>query len=136
MSYRGSINMDTIDPNKLMLPTISTGETKASNLPERKVEPQKQRQKFLKGPVPLPWLMTASKLPGKALAVGIALRFRQGLTGAPTIALPSTLLSRFGVDRHAKRRALDALEQNGLIAVDRQPGKNPVVTILKGPDEE
>jgi hypothetical protein len=33
----------------------------------------KRTDRFLKGPVPMPWLATAARLPGKALAVGIAL---------------------------------------------------------------
>lgn len=35
---------------------------------------------FLKGPIPLPWLQGAARLPGKALHVGVVLWFLSGLT--------------------------------------------------------
>jgi hypothetical protein len=40
----------------------------------------KRGQKFLCGPVPLPWLRWAATLRGKAVAVGIALWFKAGVT--------------------------------------------------------
>ena len=127
--------MSTFDLNKLRLRSNSTERDKTQPIPERKVERKRRCQKFLKGPVPLPWLLVASKLPGKALAVGIAIWFRSGLTGSQTISLPSTLLSLFGVNRHSKRRALDALEEASLIAVDRRSGRNPSITIIEVPEE-
>ena len=35
-----------------------------------------------------------------------------------------------GVSKDAKQRALSALEQEGLIVVEREPGRNPRVTIV------
>ena len=40
--------------------------------------------RFLKGPVPWPWLMQAMALPGKALAVGLMLWLEHGMTGRKT----------------------------------------------------
>jgi hypothetical protein len=37
---------------------------------------------------------------------------------------------RFGIDRNAKYRALGWLERAGLVIVERQLGRAPVVTIL------
>ena len=34
---------------------------------------EKKKGHFLKGPIPMPWLIVAGNLPGKALHVGIAL---------------------------------------------------------------
>jgi hypothetical protein len=45
--------------------------------------------------------------------------------------LTSAILARFGVNRKAKYRALNALEGVKLIAVHRQPRRNPVVTVLE-----
>ena len=78
--------------------------------------------------------MAAARLPGKAFVIGIVIWYRIGLTRSPTITLSSTVLSRFGVDRHAKRRGLEALERASLIAVDRRSGKNPSITILEAPE--
>lgn len=87
-------------------------------------------ERFLKGPVPLPWLCAAACLPGKSLHVGVALWHLAGARRSQTIALPNALLEGFGVDRFAKRRALDALEQAGLIHVEHHRGRHPLVSIL------
>ena len=61
--------------------------------------------RFLKGPVSLVSLAVAARLPGKALAVYLAIVHRRDLTHEPTVTLPSTLLREFGVDRDSKARA-------------------------------
>ena len=105
--------------------------------------PKKVRRiqgEFLKGPIPLKWLSTASKLLGKAsLAVGLAIWFEAGRKCKEEVRLTTAVLERFGVNRKAKYRALESLEDAGLISVRREPRKNPVVTILAlegGTDEE
>jgi hypothetical protein len=70
-------------------------------------------------------------LPGKALAVGVALWFLRGVRRSYTVTLGSATLEQFGVDRFAKYRALKNLEQAGLVRVKRRRKKNPVVTILE-----
>jgi hypothetical protein len=87
--------------------------------------------RFLKGPVPLPWLQSAAKLPGKAFQVGAALWYRAGMECKSTITLTNILLGEFGVNRYAKRRALQQLERAGLISVSRKRGRNPLVTIVQ-----
>src|SRR5262249_22725018 len=42
--------------------------------------------RFLKGPVPWPWLRRAMALPGKALAVGLMLWLQGGITGRRTVS--------------------------------------------------
>ncbi len=85
---------------------------------------------FLKGPIPLPWLTTASKLAGKAaLAVGLALWFEAGRRRSDEVTLTTAILNRFGVSRKAKYRGLTALEKVGLVSVVRKPHHNPVVTL-------
>ena len=88
---------------------------------------------FLKGPIPLDWLQRAARLSGKALHVGNALWFRSGIERSRTVKLTNVLLQQFGVDRHAKARALRQLEAAGLVAVSRKPGRSPMVTILEAP---
>lgn len=84
---------------------------------------------FLKGPVPVPWLAVATGLPGRALAVGVALWFKAGLTGSHTVKPTGALWQQFGLTRQAVYRGLRQLESAGLVEVDRAPGKNPVVLI-------
>jgi hypothetical protein len=80
--------------------------------------------------VPLPWLESAARLPGKSLHAGVALWYAAGLARSPTIALSNVAGNKFGLDRNAKYRALGWLEGAGLIRVERKLGRSPVVTIL------
>jgi len=98
--------------------------------PSRRV-PQ-QRGRFLKGPVPLGWLREAGKLPGKTLHVGMELWFQVGLHRSHEVRFSYTSGSEFGVTRHSAYRALRALEQAGLIIVNRHRGRSPIVRIVKG----
>jgi hypothetical protein len=136
ISHGESLIMNGFNPNKFRLSWNPTNQPVESRIKERRVGPKHQSHKFLKGPVPLPWLMAAAQLPGKALAVGIALWFRSGLERSEKVTVPTTLLTLFGVNRHAKGRALLALERASLIAVERCHGKNPVVRLLEAPGEQ
>jgi hypothetical protein len=87
-------------------------------------------EKFLKGPIPLKWLSTASKLPGKAFQIGIVLWYLKGLKKTHEVKLTNVVLAKFGVKKDAKRRGLEALEEAGLVSIKRRKNKNPIVTIL------
>jgi len=80
------------------------------------------------------WLGRACALPGKALAVALAIWFLSGLRRGEKVGLKLTgeILKRFDVsDRWKKSRALTALREAGLIEVEQRPGKNPLVTIVE-----
>jgi DNA-binding MarR family transcriptional regulator len=55
-------------------------------------------------------------LPGKALQVALAIRYRCAVERTRTVKLASALLRKFGLERDAKARALRQLEAAGLIA--------------------
>ena len=88
-------------------------------------------QGFVKGPIPLPWLEIAARLPGKSIHAGIALWYVAGLTRSRLVPLSNIAGLRFGLDRNAKYRALQWLEGAGLVAVERKLGRAPLVTILE-----
>ena len=88
------------------------------------------RQQTLRGPIPLDWLSTAARLPGKSLHVGIALWFEGGAQKSRVVPLSNLTSLRFGLDRNAKYRALAWLEEAGLVSVRRKLGRTPLVTIL------
>ena len=92
---------------------------------------QRIKGKFLKGPIPLDWIETASKLSGKALSVGIAIWFLSGVTKSNVVKLSSSLLRRMGVKRTTGYRALRNLETAGLVSVVRHKGRNPIVAIIE-----
>jgi DNA-binding MarR family transcriptional regulator len=97
---------------------------------KNKLPRHKKGERFLKGPIPLKWLCRAATKRGKTFHVAIALWHLASMKGGPTVSLPNPLLASFGVNRYAKSRGLKQLEAAGLVSVKRNPGRNPVVTIL------
>jgi len=92
----------------------------------------KPGEKFLKGPIPWKWLTRAAQQRGRALHVALGLWFWAGIKGSGQVALSISRLSTLGVNRFAAYRGLAALERVGLVAVHRQRGRKPIVTILEG----
>jgi hypothetical protein len=88
-------------------------------------------EKFLKGPIPWPWLCAAAAQGGKCLQVGLCLWRLSGAKKSPTVRLSNLEVEELGVDRYAKSRALKKLEAVGLVSVKRRRGAYPVVTILE-----
>jgi len=68
--------------------------------------------------------------PGSALAVGLTLWRLSGATKSKTVRLANSETEVLGVGRSANSRALLALEQAGLVIVERRPGCLPKATIL------
>jgi DNA-binding MarR family transcriptional regulator len=83
----------------------------------------RRTERFLKGPIALPEIAAASCLPGKALAVLLAIHHQSDLTGKPSVTLPARLLEGLGISRASKARALKLLEQAGLVTVARSKGR-------------
>jgi hypothetical protein len=78
-------------------------------------------------------LTSAARLPGQAFKVGVVLWHLAGLKRKPTVALSlSSLNEEMGILRDAARRGLSALEEAGLLSVERHAGRKPIVTILAG----
>src|SRR5262245_28848871 len=72
-------------------------------------------EKFLKGPIPWPWLRAAAAEDGKCLQVGLCLWRLSGAKRSPTVRLSNLEVEELGVDRYAKSRALKKLEAVGLV---------------------
>jgi hypothetical protein len=87
------------------------------------------RGEFIKA-IPLQWLTPAAASPGKTLAVALAVWFQFGRSKGRPFKLTSAILKRFSVSRKASYHGLKELEKIGLITVQRQKGKNPIVTVL------
>jgi hypothetical protein len=104
--------------------------TKEVEVPTADSRRNANRKRFLKGPISLPELAAAARLPGKALAVYILIRHRCDLQGSSTVTLPSSLLRDFGISRDSKFRALKALEQRGIIQVKREVGLGARITLI------
>ena len=120
---------DPFDPDNLRL--------KGSLLPEpgeappRPTKPPRHRpgERFLRGPIPWPWLAVAARLSGKALALSLYL-WREALRhNRRTVRL---CLGRvgLGMSEQVARRAVQQLERAGLVSVLRKPGRGLEVTLL------
>lgn len=76
------------------------------------------------------WLAAAARLPGKALALAIAIQWRASIHPTDTVVLTTMTTARFSISRDASYDGLRRLEEAGLILVQRYPGRHPTVTIL------
>jgi DNA-binding MarR family transcriptional regulator len=102
--------------------------------PARRPPPRpRQRERFLKGPIPWPWLERAGALPGKALHVAIRLWHEVGLTRTSKVSISMTGMARMGISRFAASRGLSALEAAGLVSVVRHAGRKPQVLMVATP---
>lgn len=92
--------------------------------------------RFLKGPIPMPEIAAAACLPGKALALFLAVHHQVALTGRPSVTLPARLLAELGVSRDAKARGLKHLEHAGLVTLVRARGRAARIYLGKPTQEE
>jgi hypothetical protein len=96
---------------------------------------------FLKGPVPLSELVPIAKMPGKTLALWLAIVHRVTYSSKTWVTLPPYVMADWGIGQDAKIDALRRLEQAGKIAVSRPKGGYLKVRLVwkkrrgKGDDE-
>ena len=99
--------------------------------PQLEVVSLRQESKFFLHPqIQLRWIEKAAALGLQTLVVGLLLQFRKLLLGKDSVTLPKEFLSKFGISRGTKQRALKNLEKAGLISIAREVGRNPMITIL------
>jgi DNA-binding transcriptional ArsR family regulator len=116
------------DPSRLRLNQGGVARLQGGTRNGRQASPI--RGKFIAGPVDVKWVCQASQLGVKALLVGLALWHLKGLRKADTFIVSNLMLHDWGIGPDAKRRALRALEQAGLIKIDRRGKRSPQVTLV------
>ena len=106
------------------LPSAPTGKRKS-----RRTDP------FLRGPIPMEWLSSASALCKSALPVGLALWFLRGVMGKHCpVKFTSAVRRSMGLTSEQSRRGIPALEAARLLRVVKGGrGRCPVVEILPAP---
>jgi hypothetical protein len=114
-------------------PNNSDNKISEINITPKKVY-EKKKGHFLKGPIPMPWLIVAANLPGKALHVGIALWFWSGIKKSETFILPSNAIKDLGVSRQTCYTHLKAMEKAGLLSIEARKGKKPQITLFPHPN--
>lgn len=105
------------------------------NLPKPKLSKHAKKKiigPFLKGPIPLDWLLIASRFRGvSTLKVAIVLWHLAGLNKRHSgLVLTIKRCKPWGVDRKGVKNALNKLEASGLIRVERVEGRARKVDIL------
>jgi hypothetical protein len=104
----------------------------------KRVDSPKQSKKtksvsaFVRGPIPLEWLIQATSIPRRnALVVGLVLFYLAGLNKDRNgLVLTVRRCQPFGLDRKSVQRGLADLEKAGLVRVIRTSGRSPRVDIL------
>ena len=94
----------------------------------RRITPVKGR--FIAGPLDIAWLARARQLGVSALWVGLSLWYLRGLRKSDTFVVSNLMMQEWDVQADAKGRALCALENAGLITVERRGKRSPLVTII------
>ena len=92
---------------------------------------KQEMERFLQGPVPMWWINRAAQLPGRALHVGVIVWHRAAMLRGSEVALSADVYQANGLSLSGAKRALDALEQAGLVRVTHHHGKAPRVTLVK-----
>ena len=86
---------------------------------------------YIRGPQPKNWVSRACKLPARCANLAWALWYRHGMEGNP-VRVTTRLRQDFGLTRQSTYRALELMEDTGLIKVERRKGCAPRVTMLDG----
>jgi hypothetical protein len=85
---------------------------------------------FLRGPIPLPWLLRAAELPGKAYTLSTVLWWFRGMNPTKPIKVTTKSLRNFSISEDAYRDGLKRLEKAGLVSVTRYKGQRALVEII------
>jgi hypothetical protein len=124
------MDMDASEPiNVEALRLPEPGIERRPNRERNHIPKHRQGEKFIRGPIPMAWLTSASSLPGKTLAVGLAVWYLAGLKKTNRVRVTGSTLKLFGVERKAGYRGLAALEAVGLIRVERRAGACPMAIL-------
>jgi hypothetical protein len=100
--------------------------------PGLKVREVSRQEEFAR--VPLQWAAEVAKCTKTRRAmVWILLLHMAWKNRSTTFPLSNVILTRYGISREMKRRILEKLEAAGLIKVERQHGRAPVVTLVLVP---
>ena len=105
------------------------GRRPASSKPKPTTKSRHKQDPFVK--VPLWWAAAAANVtrtPRFLVCIGLLRRAYEAKS--PTFSIPSGWLKKNGASRKVKGRVLRDLKAAGLITIEQQPGKNPLVTLM------
>lgn len=118
--------MESLDLEAYRLPA-----TPLDAQPKRKFQ-NRQTGRFIQGPISMDWVSRVANLPGKApTLVGLMLFHLAGLKKTQErLPLCAKQMRQFGIRNvQTVRKALDAMQTAGLVALEHHPGRCRLVTI-------
>jgi len=115
-----------MDVEKLRLP-----QNKIHILKPAQTKKSREYGRYIKGPIPLDWIICAAQLGGKTVNLALALWYLKGLQRSDTVILTHKMLREFGVSVNTSYRLLERMEGSGLVRIKQQPGSAPRVTIME-----
>jgi hypothetical protein len=86
---------------------------------------------FVRGPIPIPWLIAACAISQAAALLGVILWHLARLRGEP-FKVSSKQVGRYGYHRNRAARLLRALAKAQLITLEVSRGRAPLVRIVRG----
>ena len=107
---------------------IEIEEIRVAAVPSRR---GRLKEPFLAGPISMNWLESAGCLPGKATQMAVHLAYRMGLTRSQQVKINLSRLATMGMSRSSASRALKALEEAGLVQVQRGTGRCAIVDVSR-----
>ena len=135
---------ENADTSGILYMSNNIGREEGWNLSEFRLEdteaassqkpPRKSRltDRFIAGPVDVGWLSRARKLGVTALWVGLALWYLRGLRKSDRFVVSNRMMESWNVEPDAKRRALRKLQRAGLILIEPQERRSPIVSLILG----
>lgn len=112
---------------------IQTLKRRLSDSQIAKLPRHRDKEHFVKGPIPMSWISAACLASGRGsgFRVAIALWYLAGLNGGnPDVILTSQVARLFHLNRFSVYRGLKTLVKARLVDVHQQPGQAPRVRIL------
>ncbi|MDF1659430.1 MAG: hypothetical protein P1U58_17575 [Verrucomicrobiales bacterium] len=122
-------------PNHDDVTHIVDGRTGSVFTPREYEQRQRERQevrmrwRFIKGPIPVPWIAKAFSLTPSAEKCAVALCYQRGLCRKHEFKIEPARFRELGIDDTARHRGLRALDQASLIRLQKQTSKTPAVEL-------
>lgn len=110
-----------------------TGDVVALRDYERRIRDQgnaRSKQRFVMGPIPVPWLARAFSLTPSASRCAVALYYQRGLSRCDEFKVEPARFRELGICDIARRRGLQELERAGLVYLQSRKSQTPTVTLV------
>ena len=98
---------------------------------ELQEEITRKKPNFIRGPIPVDWILECAAISGKGLRAGLLVWFIRGLKKGGEFSIGSEFVEDFGLTRQTWSRCLKEMEVRGLVMVVRKDGRLPRITILR-----